>query len=92
MLFDFGTLPSSFSGVPLFSFGIEISLDSGFREQMLGDCLEHNKVSEVKSLSRIQEKRKTEKQGLSVTGISVYAAGWMKTDRREKIRILNFRV
>lgn len=35
--FDFGSLPSGFSGVTLYSFGIEISLDFGFREQMLWD-------------------------------------------------------
>lgn len=35
--FDFGSLPSGFSGVPLYSFGIEISLDFGFTEQMLRD-------------------------------------------------------
>lgn len=42
--------------------------------------------------AEFKKKRKTKKQGLSVTGISVYAGGWMKTDRREKIRILNFRI
>lgn len=42
--FDFGGLPSGFSGVLPGSFGTEISLDFGFREQMLRECLEHNKV------------------------------------------------
>lgn len=49
--FDFGSLPFGFSGVLLHSVGIEITLDFGFREQMLRDCWKHNKVSEVKSLA-----------------------------------------
>lgn len=35
---DFDSLPSGFSGVPLYSFEIEISLDLGLREQVLGEC------------------------------------------------------
>lgn len=56
--FDFDSLPYSSSGVPLYAFGIEISLDFWFREQMLRDCWEHNKVSEVKSLSWILKNKK----------------------------------
>lgn len=74
--FDFGSVPFGFSGVRLYSFGIEISLDFRFREQTLRHCEEHNKVSEVSWVW----KNKT--QGLLVTGLSASSAGlnanWQK--------------
>ncbi|TNN89114.1 hypothetical protein EYF80_000402 [Liparis tanakae] len=48
-------VPSSFSGVRLYSFGIEISLDFRFREQTLRHCEEHNKVSERTMNNRSRE-------------------------------------
>lgn len=86
--FDFASLPSGISGVRLYSFGIEISLDFGFREQMLRDCQEHNKVSEVKTLSWIGK----EKYKVYWSQASLHVLlGLMQTDRREELRRMNLK-